>query len=210
MRWSFPSWPRRSPRRTAADEADGFYLNMKYYFLGRRIRHCGYSEAWNLRLFKHRLGRYEKMPVRPGRRPATTRPTSTSSCEGRRSLRLVHELDHYAYPTISAWVEKHNRYARWEAEMYERFLNEPIPASIGAGKRLKRSAEEGLPPPPDAPARSASSTPTSSGSASSTASPGSSSAPCLSFYDFLAWANVYERRVLARGEEHQRIGMGSG
>src|SRR5579875_206358 len=44
-------------RRTEADEADGFYLNMKYYFLGRRIRHCGYAEAWNLRLFKHRLGR---------------------------------------------------------------------------------------------------------------------------------------------------------
>ena len=48
--------------RIASDEADGYYLNSQYYFLGRRIRHCGYSECWNLRLFKHRLGRYEKMP----------------------------------------------------------------------------------------------------------------------------------------------------
>ena len=39
---------------------------MKYFFLGRRIRHCGYAECWNLRLFRHRLGRYERMPVRPG------------------------------------------------------------------------------------------------------------------------------------------------
>src|SRR5947208_148559 len=61
-----PELAEEIARRTAADEADGFYLNMKYFFLGRRIRHCGYAEAWNLRLFKHRLGRYEKMPVRPG------------------------------------------------------------------------------------------------------------------------------------------------
>src|SRR6202011_4035060 len=63
-----PELAREIARRTAADEADGFYLNMKYYFLGRRIRHCGYAEAWNLRLFKHRLGRYEQMPVQPGSR----------------------------------------------------------------------------------------------------------------------------------------------
>ncbi len=53
-------------KRTTENEADGFYLNMKYYFLGRRIRHCGYAEAWNLRLFKHSMGRYERMPVRAG------------------------------------------------------------------------------------------------------------------------------------------------
>ena len=52
--------------RIAKDEADGYLLNSKYFFLGRRVRHCGYSEAWNLRLFRHRLGRYEKMPVEPG------------------------------------------------------------------------------------------------------------------------------------------------
>ena len=28
--------------RIARDEADGYYLNSQYYFLGRRIRHCGY------------------------------------------------------------------------------------------------------------------------------------------------------------------------
>src|SRR5438270_3142677 len=61
-----PALAEEIARRTAADEADGYYLNSKYYFLGRRIRHCGYSEAWNLRLFKHRLGRYERMPVSPG------------------------------------------------------------------------------------------------------------------------------------------------
>jgi glycosyltransferase involved in cell wall biosynthesis len=124
-------------RRTAADEADGFYLNMKYYFLGRRIRHCGYNECWNLRLFRHRLGRYERMPAAPGSDAGDNEAHEHVELAGRVS-KLRHELDHFAYPTISAWVEKHNRYSTWEAEQFERFLNAPIPAGIGRGKRIKR------------------------------------------------------------------------
>ena len=52
--------------------------------------------------------------------------------------RLSHELEHHAYPTVAIWVEKHNRYAVWEAAMYERFLNEPVPSTIGRGKQVKR------------------------------------------------------------------------
>jgi glycosyltransferase involved in cell wall biosynthesis len=124
-------------RRTEADEADGFYLNMKYFFLGRRIKHCGYAEAWNLRLFKQRLGRYERMPVTEGAPTGDNEAHEHVELEGR-VARLVHELDHHAYPTIRVWVEKHNRYAVWEAEQFERFLREPIPGSIGSGKRFKR------------------------------------------------------------------------
>ena len=124
-------------RRTEADEADGFYLNMKYFFLGRRIKHCGYAEAWNLRLFKHRLGRYERMPVSALATTGDNEAHEHVELRGR-VLRLTHELDHHAYPTIRVWVEKHNRYAVWEAEQSERFLHEPIPTTIGRGKRFKR------------------------------------------------------------------------
>ena len=131
-------------RRITADEADGFYLNMKYFFLGRRIRHCGYAEAWNLRLFKHRLGRYERMPVTAGVQTGDNEAHEHVELNGR-VARLVHELDHHAYPSIAVWVEKHNRYAVWEAEMYERFLNEPIPAGIGQGQAIQTALEEDLP-----------------------------------------------------------------
>lgn len=132
-----PALAEEIRRRTEADEADGFFLNMKYFFLGRRIKHCGYAEAWNLRLFKHRLGRYERMPATAGSSAGDNEAHEHVELDGR-TRRLVHELDHYAYPTIRAWVEKHNRYAAWEAEHFERFLREPIPASIGPGKRFKR------------------------------------------------------------------------
>jgi glycosyltransferase involved in cell wall biosynthesis len=124
-------------RRIAGNEADGYFLNSRYHFLGRRIRHCGYSECWNLRLFKHRLGRYERMPDPTGGRTGDNEAHEHVELEGR-VLRLHNELEHHAYPTIATWVEKHNRYAIWEAALHERFLTEPIPRSIGRGKRFKR------------------------------------------------------------------------
>jgi glycosyltransferase involved in cell wall biosynthesis len=124
-------------RRIEQDEADGYYLNSRYYFLGRRIRHCGYSECWNLRLFKHRLGRYEKMPDDTGGRCGDNEAHEHVELDGR-VLRLEHELEHHAYPTVAAWVEKHNRYAIWEAAQYERFRDESISTNIGRGKRFKR------------------------------------------------------------------------
>jgi len=186
--------------RVAHDEADGFHLNMKYFFLGRRIRHCGYAECWNLRLFKHRLGRYERMPVRPGVHTGDNEAHEHVELKGI-VHRLEHELDHYAYPTIDVWLEKHHRYATWEAEQYERFLREPVPKTIGAGKRLKRLCKKiylRLPMRPvfrfiyayilrfgflDG-------------------KPGLVFCGLLSYYDFLCWAKVAERRIAAR-EEHR-------
>ncbi len=123
--------------RIESDAADGFFLNSRYYFLGRLIAHCGYADCWNLRLFKHRLGRYEKMVDNTGGRAGDNEAHEHVELDGR-VLRLDHQLEHHAYPTIAAWVEKHNRYAIWEAALSEQVLNEPIPSSIGAAKRFKR------------------------------------------------------------------------
>ncbi len=188
-----PELAEEIARRTGADEAEGFELNMKYYFLGRRIKHCGYAEAWNLRLFKHRLGRYEKMPVAPGTQTGDNEAHEHVELRGRIG-RLAHELDHYAYPTITAWVEKHNRYATWEAAMYERFLREPIPISIGAGKRLKRRLKKVYLRLPMRPlVRFLYAYVLRLGFLDG--GPGLVFCTLLAFYDFLAWAKVYERKV---------------
>ena len=100
--------------RIARDEADGYFLNSRYYFLGRQIRHCGYADCWNLRLFKHRFGRYEKMLDQTGGRTGDNEAHEHVELD-RRVLHLQNQLEHHAYPTIAAWVEKHNRYAIWEA-----------------------------------------------------------------------------------------------
>jgi hypothetical protein len=90
------------------------------------------------------------------------------------------------------------RSAVWEAALYDRFLNEPTSAAIGRGKRFKRRLKKlylRLPLRPlvrflyayflrlgflDG-------------------KPGLVFCTLLAFYDFLAWANVYERRVTRAG-----------
>ena len=184
--------------RISRDEAEGYYLNSHYFFLGRCIRHCGYSECWNLRLFQHRLGRYERMPDHTGGRTGDNEAHEHVELEGR-ALRLDHELDHHAYPTIAAWVEKHNRYAVWEAAMYDRFVNEPVPMSIGRGKRIKRWLKKVYLRLPMRPlVRFIYAYILRLGFLDG--KPGLVFCTLLAFYDFLSWANLYEQR-LSTGHE---------
>ena len=133
------------------------------------------------------------MPDDTGGRTGDNEAHEHVELEGR-VLRLTHELEHHAYPTIATWVEKHNRYAVWEAAMYDRFLKEPIPATHRHGASGSSVAQEDLPAAALAPA----------GSLHLClrlppgfldGKPGLVFCTLLSFYDFLAWANVYERRV---------------
>ena len=39
----------------------GFYVNRRFWFLDGWLNHCGYFPSWNLRFFRHRLGRYERL-----------------------------------------------------------------------------------------------------------------------------------------------------
>ena len=188
-----PELAEEITRRTASDEADGFYLNMKYYFLGRRIKHCGYAESWNMRLFKHRLGRYEKMPVAVGSAAGDNEAHEHVELEGR-AARLRHELDHHAYPSLSVWVEKHNRYASWEAEMHERFLYETPSTRIGTGKRFKRQLKRVYLRLPMRPlVRFLYAYVIRLGFLDGM--PGLAFCTLLGFYDFLCWAKVYERKL---------------
>jgi glycosyltransferase involved in cell wall biosynthesis len=179
--------------RIAHAEADGFYLNSQYYFLGRQIRHCGYSSCWNLRVFKHRLGRYERVPDVTGGRAGDNEAHEHVELAGRAS-RLDHELEHHAYPTVAIWVEKHNRYAIWEAAVAERMMHEPIPTGIGRVQRTKRLLKKiawRLPLRPLA--RFLYAYVIRLGFLDG--KPGLYFCGLLAFYDFLAMANRYERRI---------------
>jgi glycosyltransferase involved in cell wall biosynthesis len=99
-----------------ADGGDiaGYWINRRFMFMGRWLRHAYYPN-WNLRLFRHALGRYEKL---------TDAPTNSGDNEVHEHVllnggtaRLKVEIDHYAFPSIDIFVEKHNRYSNWEARV---------------------------------------------------------------------------------------------
>lgn len=102
-------------RELRAPEADGYFINRRFMFLGKWIKHCGYYPSWNLRLFRHRLGRYEQLHL--GDTNSGDNEVHEHVQLSGRTAYLRHDMLHYAYPDISTWVEKHNRYSNWEAEV---------------------------------------------------------------------------------------------
>jgi glycosyltransferase involved in cell wall biosynthesis len=92
----------------------GYWINRRFMFMGKWLRHAYYPN-WNLRLFRHRLGRYEQM---------TDVDTQSGDNEVHEHVvvrgetgRLRSEMDHYAFPSVEVFVEKHNRYSNWEARV---------------------------------------------------------------------------------------------
>ena len=90
----------------------GYWINRRYFFLGQPLKHA-YFPNWNLRLFKHKFGRYEKI---------TDLTTESGDHEIHEHVvvkgttgKLNSIMDHHAFPTIDSFVEKHNRYSNWEA-----------------------------------------------------------------------------------------------
>jgi glycosyltransferase involved in cell wall biosynthesis len=97
-----------------AGETAGYWINRRFMFMGKWLRHSYYPN-WNLRLFRHSLGRYEKLTE------ADTRSGDNEVHEHvivRGSTgRLRCEMDHYAFPSVEVFIEKHNRYSNWEARV---------------------------------------------------------------------------------------------
>jgi glycosyltransferase involved in cell wall biosynthesis len=121
----------------------GYWINRRFMFMGRWLRHAYYPN-WNLRLFRHSLGRYEKL---------TSIETASGDNEVHEHVvvqgptkRLRTEIDHYAFPSVEVFVEKHNRYSNWEARVAlaaeEASAGSKLQhADVAQRRRLKRWAQ---------------------------------------------------------------------
>lgn len=118
-------------RAIQQNDVDGFYLNRRFWFLGGWINHCGYFPSWNLRLFRHRLGRYERAESGGGNSSGDNEVHEHVVLEGRAAY-LKAPMEHYAYPDIATFVEKHNRYSTWEARVSDTFYRGSSDGNINA------------------------------------------------------------------------------
>src|SRR5437588_7118409 len=87
----------------AGGRCDGYYVNRRFIFLGQWIRHAGWYPSWNLRLFRHRLGRYDDREVH-----------EHVVLEGSVGY-LRHDLLHLDRRGLDAFIARHNRYSTLEA-----------------------------------------------------------------------------------------------
>ena len=126
------------------EKHSGYWINRRYYFLGKPLKHA-YFPNWNLRLFKHQKGRYEKI---------TDLNTNSGDNEVHEHVlvngstgKLKSIMDHYAFPTIDSFVEKHNRYSNWEAVVESSTKDNESALQLGSvkGKRRLRRIFRKLP-----------------------------------------------------------------
>ncbi len=123
----------------------GYWINRRFMFMGRWLEHAYYPN-WNLRLFRHALGRYEQL---------TDAETASGDNEVHEHVivqgptgRLRCELDHYAFPSVEVFVEKHNRYSNWEARVAVDRLVRPeasLQSKRVAGRRKLKELSQRLP-----------------------------------------------------------------
>jgi hypothetical protein len=108
------------------------------------LKHA-YFPNWNLRLFRHKLGRYEKI---------TDLSTDSGDHEIHEHVvvqgstgKLKSIMDHHAFPTIDSFVEKHNRYSNWESIVENSAKDDDTALQLEAvkGKRRLRRIFRKLP-----------------------------------------------------------------
>ena len=108
-----PELEREIRQAILRDDVDGFYLNRRFWFLDGWINHCGYFPSWNLRLFRHRLGRYEQIEI-GNDIPSGDNEVHEHVLLNGRVEHLPTFMEHYAFPDIATFVKKHDRYSSWE------------------------------------------------------------------------------------------------
>lgn len=100
---------------------DGYYLNRKVFFLGKWIRYGGKYPDWNLRLFKHKKGRYENLNTEEIRNTGDNEVHEHVILDGSVAY-LKNDMLHIDFRDIYHWLERHNRYSNWEARVYFNLL----------------------------------------------------------------------------------------
>jgi glycosyltransferase involved in cell wall biosynthesis len=117
---------------------DGFWVNRRFMFMGRWLKGCGYYPSWNVRLFKHKVGRYERIGKLGDTGSGDNEVHEHVLLSTGEAGYLRHEFLHYAYPDLSAWIEKHNRYTTWEAHAMEAKDEGAVKASLFGGPIERR------------------------------------------------------------------------
>ncbi len=99
-----PELQRRLRALAAAPECVGYRINRRSFYLGKLIRHSGWTKDYPLRFFNRRFGRFNDKPVHEG--------VELQGCEG-----VIKEvLLHYTFPTLASHLKKIERYAQLGAE----------------------------------------------------------------------------------------------
>ena len=110
---------------------DGYYLDREMFFRGRRLS-C-YRPDWNLRLFRHSRTSMEDLGLHDLPGTGDNEIHEHFLVNGSTGF-LKSPLLHNDYRGIAPWIERHNKYATWEAHLYRQWREQPLDFRIGSMK----------------------------------------------------------------------------
>lgn len=102
--------------RAITGEADGYYIKLQMFFLGRRLRFCG-ANFWKMSLFRRGTGAYECRLKDQDASMADMEVHEHVVIKGPTG-RLKHPLIHHNVESLSRYFQKHNEYSNWEAKVW--------------------------------------------------------------------------------------------
>jgi glycosyltransferase involved in cell wall biosynthesis len=97
-------------------KVDGYYIGLDMFFLGRRLRHCGAS-FYKLSLFRHGRGGFECRAQQQDGSMCDMEVHEHVMVNGR-TERLKERLIHRNVESLSRYIQKHNQYSNWEAQVW--------------------------------------------------------------------------------------------
>jgi glycosyltransferase involved in cell wall biosynthesis len=116
-------------RIVSADDPSlsGAYVDRELVFMGRRMR--SFAPNWNMRLFRPERASLEDLGL--GQLPDTgDNEIHEHFVVSGRTTYLEPPLKHEDYRGIAPWVDRHNKYATWEAHLYRRLSLEPLASEL--------------------------------------------------------------------------------
>ena len=97
-------------------EFDGYWLRFQLHFLGRQLKHGGF-DLWKLFLFRKGKGYYEKRLNAQDTRMSDIEVHEHVVVDGKVG-RLKNPIRHENFNSIFRYIEKHNEYSEWEANVF--------------------------------------------------------------------------------------------
>ncbi|HEY1679527.1 MAG TPA: glycosyltransferase family 2 protein [Candidatus Sulfotelmatobacter sp.] len=97
---------------------DGYYIALRMYFLGRLLRHGG-AGFWKLSLFRRGKGGYECRLKNQDLSMADMEIHEHIVVAGA-TARLKNPLVHRNVESLSRYIQKHDEYSNWEANVWAR------------------------------------------------------------------------------------------
>ncbi|HEX3819889.1 MAG TPA: glycosyltransferase family 2 protein [Candidatus Sulfotelmatobacter sp.] len=94
----------------------GYYISLRMYFLGRLLRHGG-AGFWKLSLFRRGKGGYECRLRNQDSTMADMEVHEHVVVEGA-TARLKNPLVHRNVESLSRYIQKHDEYSNWEANVW--------------------------------------------------------------------------------------------